>query len=93
MKEKRDFVPVFNGKAWMLNEEDAKKACAWLQAHHNRLCQLCWNGDYDVHPVVYTPILFDVVPREQPCIPLLPRVCRSCGHVQFFSAVVALAKE
>ncbi len=93
MSEARDFVPVLNGDAWQLSERDAKNAVGWLEKHHDRPCLLCGGARYVVHPVVYTPILFNVVPRSQPCIPLLPRSCQCCGHVEFFSAVVALTQE
>jgi hypothetical protein len=62
---------------------------AWLQAKlPNLRCPLCGTEGFIIGELLASPVMLNNVINVAQAVPLVPVVCRNCGHVLLFSAVL-----
>jgi hypothetical protein len=71
-----------------LDQEQEQHVRAWFQAKQvTTLCPACQAGEWVLLEIVEAPVRWPAeLHSGGPGMPMIPRGCRNCGYLMFFSA-------
>src|SRR5215469_15667863 len=72
------------------DQDKYQQAARWLESRIAGTCPSCFQSKgFELNPPVAAPLLElqSGAIRFNEQMPLIPVICRNCGHVRFFSAI------